>query len=38
MFNLDAITNGNNKDHNKKMVIQDADCWAFWQWKNKYII
>ena len=34
MFNLDAITNKNNENDNKKMAIQDVNNWTIWIRKN----
>ena len=34
MFNLDAITNKNNKDDDKKMDIQNVNNWTIWIRKN----
>ena len=34
MFNLDAITNKNNKDDDKKMAIQNVNNWTIWIRKN----
>ena len=43
MFNLDNITNENNKELNRKWPysrssIQNVNNWWFWIRKNKYII
>ena len=43
MFNLDGITNVNNREHNKKIAIhsrsplQNFDNWWFWIRKNKLL-
>ena len=34
MFNLDAITNKNNKDDDKKMATQNVNNWTLWIRKN----
>ena len=34
MFNLDAITNNNNKDDDKKIAIQNVNNWTIWIKKN----
>ena len=34
MFNLDAITNKNNKDGDKKMALQNVNSWTIWIRKN----
>ena len=34
MFNLDAITNTNSKDDDKKMAMQNVNNWTIWMRKN----